>query len=413
MDRRSFLKTTMAAGAAVAAGGLVTACSTSAEDTATAGGTGGGGGARAVKLGFIALTDCAPLVIAKENGYFAERNLDVSIEKQASWPALRDALLNGTLDGAHCLFSMPLSVATSLGGQGSRALKIAMVLNQNGQAITLANDLADAGYGDLGRARAALDKKGSSVLAMTFPGGTHDTWLRYWLKATGVDMGKIKIDPVPPPQMVQNMTVGNVQGYCVGEPWNAVAVKQNIGFTALASQDLWEFHPEKALVVNERFAGDRTDVLRDLMAAVLQACKWLDLPENRAKAAEIIGVPAYVNALPDDIRPRLTGEYDLGAGLGTRNFEGRQMQFFRDGQVNAPRRAHAIWFLTQYQRFGLLKQAPDHRGLADSLILSDLYREVATAQGITVPDDDMAPFDVKLDNIRFDPSTPDVEAARS
>jgi len=411
MDRRQFLKASALAGAAVTGGSLLGACSTSSDGATTSGA--GGGGKDAVKLGIIALTDCAPLVIAKEKGFYDEKGLDVTIEKQASWPATRDALLNGQIDGCHGLFSLPLSVATNIGGQGSKALKIAMVLNNNGQAITLANDLADAGYADLAKAKAAFDKKGAATLGMTFPGGTHDTWLRYWLKAAKIDTANLKIDPIPPPQMVQNMKVGNVSGYCVGEPWGAVAVKENIGFTHIATQDIWEHHPEKALVVGEKFATEKKDVLKRVMAATLKACRWLDDPANRAEAATIIGVNAYVNAPAEEIKARLLGDYNLGANLGNKKFEGTQMTFFRDGLVTMPRKSHAIWFMTQYQRFGLLKTAPDYKDIVDSIILSDLYAEVAKAEGIAVPDDDMKPFTVKLDNTTFDPNKPEQEASRA
>jgi nitrate/nitrite transport system substrate-binding protein len=367
---------------------------------------------REVKLGFIALTDCASIVMAQELGYFDELELDVSVEKQQSWPATRDALQNGQIDGAHCLFSMPLSVATGIGGSGARDLKIAMTLSNNGQAITLANDFAAAGYGDLAAAKATLAEAGTPTLAMTFPGGTHDTWLRYWLLAAGVSLADVKIDPIPPPQMVQNMSVGNTNGYCVGEPWNAVAVQQGIGFTHLATQDLWEHHPEKALVVSEQFASERTDVLKDVMAAVLEASKWLDDPTNRSDAADVLGTANYVNAPADDIRGRLTGTYDLGGDLGETTFDGNQMVFFRDGATNLPRKSHAIWFMTQFQRFGYLDEAPPYEEIASEIILSDLYAEVAEAAGVTIPDDDMQPFDLKLDGVTFDPTKPDEEAAR-
>jgi len=236
--------------------------------------------------------------------------------------------------------------------------------------------------------------------------------LRYWLAACGVDASTLKIGPVPPPQMVQNMTVGNVKGFCVGEPWNAAAVTQDIGFTTLATQDLWLNHPEKALVANEKFATEQEDSLRDVMAAILKASKWLDDPANRSAAADTLGTEQYVNAKPDDIRGRLTGVYDLGAGLGEKDFKGEQMQFFRDGQTNAPRRSYGIWALAQYQRLGLLTEAPDYTALVDSLILSDLYASVAEAEGIDVPDDDMAPFEVRLDGVTFDPAKPETEVAR-
>jgi nitrate/nitrite transport system substrate-binding protein len=419
VDRRLFIKAAGLASLGAALPGLA-ACGGDDTDAATgetsgggSSGGGGGGAKRPVKLGFIALTDCAPIVMAQELGYFDERDLAVEVIKQASWPATRDALQAGQIDGAHCLFSLPLSVATKIGGSGARDLKVAMLLNQNGQAITLANSLDAAGYGDLDAAADALAEAGTPTLAMTFPGGTHDIWLRYWLAATGTALGDVKIDPIPPPQMVQNMSVGATNGYCVGEPWNAVAVQQGIGFTHLATQDLWEHHPEKALVVNQGFAEGKADVLKDVMGAVLQAAKWLDNPDNRSEAAETVGAANYINAPADEIRGRLTGTYDLGADLGEKTFDGNQMRFFRDGAVNLPRKAHAIWFLAQYQRLGYLDAAPPYTELADELILSDLYAEVAEAEGIEVPDDDMEPFEVKLDEVTFDPATPEEEAART
>ncbi len=366
---------------------------------------------RKVRLGFIALTDAAPIIMAKELGFFAERSLDVDVLKQASWPALRDALLTGQIDGAHALFGMPFSVATGIGGNRSKDLRIAMMLSQNGQGITLQRDVKAVGYGDLAGAKEWLEGKDSPSLAMTFPGGTHDMWLRYWLAATKADTSKIKISPIPPPQMVQNMAVGNIQGYCVGEPWNAVAVQKGVGFTHLATQDLWQNHPEKALVVGAKFAQD-TDTLKEVMAAVLKACKWLDDLGNRSKAADTISAEKYVNAAADEIRERLMGKYDFGPGIGVKDFKGDQMQFFRDGAVSFPRRSHAVWFMAQYVRLGLLKEPPAYQQLADELILRDVYAEVAKAEGITIPNDDMSPFEVKLDRVTFDPKKPEVEAAR-
>jgi nitrate/nitrite transport system substrate-binding protein len=389
----------------------VTPTTVKASSTPTAAAPAAAKTVRKVKLGFIALTDASPIIMAKELGFFKNRSLDVEVIKQASWPALRDALLTGQIDGAHCLYSMPFSVATKIGGNGSTDLKIAMMLNQNGQAITLARDFKEVGYGDLPGAKEFLESKDTPSLAMTFPGGTHDLWLRYWLAATKADTSKVKISAVPPPQMVQNMSVGNVQAYCVGEPWNAVAVQKGVGFTHLATQDLWQNHPEKALVVNAKFAAE-TDTLADVMGAVFDACKWLDDLANRSKAADTVSAPQYVNAPAADIRGRLLGQYDFGPGVGTKDFKGDQMQFHRGGAVNFPRKSHAIWAMAQYQRFGLLKEAPNYTKLADELILTDLYAKVAAAEKVAIPSDDMTPFEVKLDKATFDPKNPAAEAAR-
>lgn len=420
MDRRRFLQGIAVAGTGIGLGGLgLAACGSSdgaSSPTTTAAPSGSGGSGRStnrkVKLGFIALTDAASIIMAKELGYFDERDLEVTVEKQASWPATRDNLLTDQIEGCHGLYTLPLSVATSVGGDGRRDIFVAMMLSNNGQAITLANSLSDAGYGDPERAAAAIEAAGGANLAMTFPGGTHDLWLRYWLLAGGVPLKSVGIEPVPPPQMVQNMSVGNVQGYCVGEPWGAVAVKQEIGFTHLATQDLWEHHPEKAFLVTRKFKEERPDVVKDCMAAILKASKWLDDFDNRAEAAETISPEHYINAPAAEIAGRLNGVYDLGADLGEKDYEGSQMTFFRDGLVNLPRKSHYIWALAQYQRFGYLTEAPPYQDLADELILSDLYAEVAEAEGVDIPDDDMEPFELALDGVTFDPKNPDEEASR-
>ena len=417
IDRRHFLRLAAGAAAAAAAGGLLAACGDGGGGGDGAGAQAAGGSSttastktfRKVKLGFIALTDCAPLVMAKELGYFADRGLDVELLKQASWPATRDNLLSGEIDGAHCLSTMPFSVAAGVSGAGT-ALKVAMILNNNGQAITLNKELAAAKYGDLAAAKEVLERR-EPTLAMTYPGGTHDLWLRYWLRATKADERRIKIIPIPPPQMVQNMKVGNMDGFCVGEPWNAVAVEQDIGFTHLTTQDLWLHHPEKALVVNEKTAGE-TDLMKALMGATLQAAKWLDDLDNRKQAATTIGGAAYVNAPPGEIEGRMLGTYELGAGLGTKDFGGSQMLFFRDGKTSAPRRSYGYWTLAQYQRLGLLQQAPDRKRIVDDIVLRDLYEEVADEEGIDVPDDDMAPFEVVLDDVEFDPAKVEDEVKR-
>jgi nitrate/nitrite transport system substrate-binding protein len=406
LSRRTLLRLGLGVAATAGVAGL-----TGCGGALSSGSNRTGGSGRNVKIGFIALTDCASLVMAKELGYFADLGLDVELIKQASWPVTRDNLLNGSIDAAHCLFSMPMSVATKIGGTGVSDLKIAMMLNNNGQAITLKKEFAAAGYGDLAAAKVLLEQK-APALAMTFPGGTHDTWLRYWLKATKVDPSTVDIKPIPPPQMVANMKVGTMDGYCVGEPWNAAAVDEGIGFTHLATQDLWRHHPEKALVTNARFASANKDALVDVMVATLRAARWLDNLDNRPKAAEVISAANYINTPASNIEGRLQGKYVIGAGLPDRSYSGDQMMFFREGLVNAPRRAHVIWFLSQYQRFGLLKETPPYTQIADELLLQDLYLSAADKAGVEVPDDDMAPFEVKLDGVTFDPRRPDAEARR-
>jgi nitrate/nitrite transport system substrate-binding protein len=364
-----------------------------------------------IRLGIIPLTDCAPIVMAKELGLFEKYGVNVEVSKEASWANVRDKILTGELDGAHCLFSMPLSVYTGVGGKEGSEMKIAMILNNNGQAITLSKDFCGkVGFRQTPKvapvvaAKLKADKE--VTFAMTFPGGTHDIWLRYWLAAANVSQKTSKIITIPPPQMVANMKVGNMDGFCVGEPWNGVAVKQGIGFTEISTQDIWEHHPEKALVVNKQFSEARREDLKNVMKAVLEACKWLDNRANRKKAAEIIGKTPYVNAPADVIEARLMGDYNLGCDQGTEIYTDNYMLFHRGGETNFPRKSHAIWFMAQYMRFDYLKEPPDYKTIADKLILQDLYKEVATSMKIKIPTDDMKPFTLDLDKAKFDPNNP-------
>ena len=364
---------------------------------------------KAINIGFIPLTDCASVVMAQELGYFKKYGVDVNVVKQASWAAVRDGLLSGDLQASHLLYSLPLSVYTGVGGAAGKEIPIAMVLDNNGQAITLSNALSAAAGSDLKKSGAAINSliaaKKAPTLAVTFPGGTHDIWMRYWLAAIGVPQSKVGIIVVPPPQMVANMKVGNMDGFCVGEPWGGVAVDQNIGFTALTSQQLWKNHPEKVLGLNKDFST-QTDEVKAVMRAILDASAWLDSLPNRRAASKVIAQQKYVNASESVIQARLEGRYALGAGQGTRQFLGDQMMFSRAGAANAPRHGHAIWFLAQYVRFGLLKQAPDYQAVASKLLMTDLYAQVAKEAGLKVPADDMSSFTVNLDGAKFDPKNP-------
>ncbi len=421
MKRRRFLTLAGASGALLAAPQLLAACG--GDDDAPAETTPAlsaapsnssvvakpQGSGEKIKIGFIALTDCGSCVMAEELGIFKEYGLHVELVKQASWAALRDGLLTGDLQAAHMLYGMPFSVYTGIGGPAGKEIKIAMILNNNGQAITLSNkDFGGkVGFRTLDKVKPAVEAlkaKKEATFAMTFPGGTHDLWLRYWLAAAGVDQKTVKIITIPPPQMVANMKVNNMDGYSVGEPWNGIAVKEGIGLTALSSQDIWKHHPEKALGVNADFAAKRRDDLKLVMRAILEASKFIDEPKNKAQVAKTIGGQAYVNASADVIDARLEGKYSLGKDLGEHIYTDDFMYFFRDGEVNFPRRSHAAWFMTEYVRHGYLKALPNTAEIAQKLILTDLYKEVAKEMSIAVPEDDMDAFTLKLDDARFDPA---------
>ena len=408
MKRRTFIRNAIAGGSVAGLSSLFSACTpkgTGMPDSTTG---------RKIRIGFIPLTDCASVVMAHELGLYRKHGVDVEVSREASWATIRDKVLTGDLDGAHCLFGMPFSVYTGIGGTAGQEMYVAMVLSNNGQAITLSKDFCGAvGFREVSKVRAAVEamKANKTVtFAMTFPGGTHDLWLRYWLAAAGVDQKTVKVITIPPPQMVANMKVGNMDGYSVGEPWNGVCVQQGIGTTHIASQDIWKHHPEKALVVNKAFSETRRGELKGVMKAVLEASVWLDDPANRKEAAGVIGKPSYVNAPPEVIEARLLGKYDLGCNQ-VHSYTDDYMMFHRGGATNSPRRSHAIWFLAQYVRFGYLTSEPDYNAIAEKLILRQLYAEVAREMSIPVPDDDMKPFALDLDRAVFDPANPEASLA--
>lgn len=364
-----------------------------------------------VKLGFIPLTDCSPLVMAKELGLFKKYGVEVVLTKETSWANVRDKILTGELDGAHCLYSMPFSVYTGVGGKEGSLMKIAMMLNVNGQAITLSKDFCGkVGFKQMNKVTpvvaAKLKAEKEVTFAMTFPGGTHDLWLRNWMSLAGLNQKAVKIITIPPPQMVANMKVGNMDGYCVGEPWGGVAVKQGIGFTQIATQDIWKDHPEKALVVNNEFSTKHKAELVKVMKAVMEACKWLDVPANRKKAAAIIGKAPYVNAPADVIEARLMGDYNLGCNQGVEIYDNDFMLFHKGGAVNMPRKSYGIWAMAQYVRFGYLKEEPNYKAIAEKIVMDDLYAEVAASMKVKVPNDDMKPFSLTMDKTVFDPNNP-------
>ncbi|MCB0871992.1 MAG: ABC transporter substrate-binding protein [Thermoleophilia bacterium] len=370
-----------------------------------------------MRVGFVALTDAAPLIVAEQLGLYRERGLQVSLHKQASWPAVRDALLADELDAAHCLFSLPLSVALGVSGRQEQSLIVAMVLNANGQAVTLGLPLAEGAGRDPAAAMAgvaAYHRRRPLTLAVTYPGGTHDVWLRYWLAAAGIDPAEVGIIPIPPAQMVANLRGGTMDGFSAGEPWSALAVMVGAGFTAAGSHQILPGHPEKALVVTEAALRRERGQVRELMGATLNACRWLDVEENRPQAAQMLAAPHYVNAPAGVIAERLSGPFELGAHLGVARLSWSERVRFHDGgRVNAPSRGSALWFIAQFRRLGLLRGGDSRdRQIVERLIARELYEEVARGEGIPISEPDMQRFSVPLDGATFDPAEPRLEAAR-
>jgi len=399
-SRRDFLQT-----AAVAAGSTALASTVPSWAQAPARSSADAPEKTRLSIGFIALTDCASVVMAHELGLFRKHGLDVTLSKQPSWAAIRDRVGLGELDAAHMLYGQVYGVHLGIGGP-QQDMAILMGLNHNGQGIILSNQLRDQGVVDGASLKKLIDRKQRQyTFAQTFPTGTHAMWLFYWLAAAGIDpLRDVKVITVPPPQMVANMRAGNMDGYCVGEPWGgARAIQEGIGFTATTTQAMWRNHPEKVLGTTREFVERYPNTARAMIRAVLEASRYIDNMTNRDHVAAVISDAAYVNAPAEVIAGRLRGEYENG--LGRKWQDADHMKFFNEGEVNYPYLSHGMWFLTQQRRWGLLQHDVDYLAVAQQVNQVDLYSIVARSMGIAVPDSPLK-AERLFDGVLWNPTRP-------
>jgi nitrate/nitrite transport system substrate-binding protein len=340
-----------------------------------------------VRIGFIPLTDCASVVMASVLGFDKKYGIKIIPTKEASWAGVRDKLVNGELDMAHVLYGLIYGVHLGVAGP-KKDMACLMTLNRNGQAITLSKKLADAGAVDgASLAKVMAKDKRDYTFAQTFPTGTHAMWLYYWLATYGVNpMKDVKVITVPPPQMVANMRVGNMDGYCVGDPWGHRAIMDGIGITGVTTQDIWKDHPEKVLGPTGDFVKKYPNTARAVMMAIIEAGRWIDASlQNKLKMAETVADKSYVNTGVDAINQRILGRYQNG--LGKTWDDPNHMKFFNDGAVNFPYLSDGMWFLTQHKRWGLIKDHPDYLAVAKQINQIDLYKEAAAGLKVNVPKD--------------------------
>jgi nitrate/nitrite transport system substrate-binding protein len=379
MKRRTFLKTASAstAGALLAgvpqgwAGGVY------AQD---------GPETKTIRFGIIALTDCAPIVMAHELGYFKKFGVESIVSKEASWAVIRDKLSLGENQATHMLIGMPIASTMGLAGSPVKPMVIPWLLNRNGQAITLNNKLKNAGVRKPAQIKPLADKAKASgeplTFAMTFPPGTHAMWVRSWLASGGIHPDRdINLITIPPAQMVANMKVDKMDGFCVGEPWNNRAIEDGIGFTAITTQQMWKDHPEKVCAFTEEFAAKNPKTVKAILKALHLASVHLDDLGNRAKAAEVISRPAYINCPPAIILERLLGKYEYGDG---RVEQDPNYMIFSQRDCNYPHQIYGKWWLTQLRRWGLTKGAPDYTAIPKKVLRSDIYLEAMKEMGVAV-----------------------------
>src|SRR5512134_1179906 len=372
-------------------------------------------------LGFIALSDAGPLFVAKDKGLFAKYGMpDVEVAKQASWGTTRDNLVLGSegngIDGAHILTPMPYLISSGKVTQNNQPTPMYILarLNLDSQCISVAKEYADLKLGvDATPFKAALEKKKASgkaiKAAMTFPGGTHDLWIRYWLAAGGIDPDKdIETITVPPPQMVANMKVGTMDCFCVGEPWPGQLVHQKIGYTAVNTGEIWNKHPEKSFAMRADWVDAHPNATKALLMAVQEAQMWCDEPANRAELAQIVSGRQWFNCPVPDILPRLQGRFDYGTGKIVENSP-HVMKFWKE-HASYPYRSHELWFLVEGVRWGKFKGDEDLSGLVAKVNREDLWREAAQELGVPaaeIPQSTSRGVETFFDGKVFDPANPE------
>ncbi len=422
LSRRKFIIT---AGATAAGTLLVHGCSSPKSATggsaspiavpAVNSGTADAPEVTTAKLGFIALTDCAPLAIAKEKGYFEKYGMkDVSVTKQTSWAVTRDNLELGSdrggIDGAHILTPMPYQMSAGKITKGNTPLPMYILarLNLNGQGISLSNDYADLKVGvDSSLLKAKVDAAKAAgkkfKAAVTFPGGTHDLWMRYWLAAGGIDPDNdVDLVVIPPPQMVANMETKTMDAFCVGEPWNARLINKKLGYSALTTGEMWKGHPEKAFSMRADWVDKNPKAAKALLMAIQEAQVWCDKDENKQEMVEILSSDKYVKAPAKDLLDRAKGNFDFGNGRTLQNSD-LLMKFWRDG-ASYPFKNHDAWFITENMRWGRFAADTNVKEMVDKVNREDLWQAAAKAIGQTaaIPKDSSRGVETFFDGTTFD-----------
>lgn len=413
LSRRQLLKATGSTAALLAAAKLNFPAGAFAQDA--------GPEVKGAKLGFIALSDAGPLFVAKDKGLFAKYGMpDTDVQKQASWGTTRDNLVLGSegngIDGAHILTPMPYLISAGKVTQNNQPTPMYILarLNLDSQCISVANEYADLKLGvDAAPFKAALEKKKASgkavKAAMTFPGGTHDLWIRYWLAAGGIDPDKdIETIVVPPPQMVANMKVGTMDCFCVGEPWNLQLIHQKIGYTAVNTGELWNKHPEKSFGMRAAFVDKYPKAAKALLMAVMEAQQWADKAENKAELAAIMGKRQWMNCPVEDVLDRSAGKFDYGIPGKVVENSPHIMKYWRD-HASYPFQSHDLWFLTEDIRWGKYEPNFDTKALIAKVNREDLWKDAAKTLGVAaadIPTSTSRGKETFFDGKVFDPENP-------
>lgn len=325
----------------------------------------------AARLGFIALNDCAPLVVAKELGFFAKHGARVILQREVGWATIREKIFFGELEGAHAPAGMVFAATSGLGSSAEECLT-ALVLNLHGNAIVLSRRLHNAGVQDGPTLRQHIRRSGKiPTLGVVYQWSSHHVLLRSWLRDHGMEPGKdVNIVVVPPSQVLANLKAGHLDGFCVGEPWASLTVNEKRGFVVARSAELAPWHPEKVFMVHRSYADRSPEEHLAIVAALLEACAYCDVPENQDEIVALLARPEYVGAPEAALRGAMGRHYDFGLG---RIEECLGANIFARGDANTPTPEKANWVLDGFVRAGLLSAFP--ASLAERCFRMDLHAQ--------------------------------------
>ncbi|WP_040728263.1 CmpA/NrtA family ABC transporter substrate-binding protein [Thiomicrorhabdus sp. Kp2] len=352
-----------------------------------------------VKIGFIPLTDSAPLVVAKEEGFFEQFDLDVSLIREVSWSNIRDKLVFSELDAAHML--APLLIASSFGlGSVKKPLVTAYSFGLNGNAVSVSNEVfaeliaiepdlvlkPEKSASALKQVALSRKKQGKGLLrfAVVFPYSMHNYLLRHWFSTANILVGEdVEIVVVPPSSVVQALDEGLIDGYCVGEPWNTHAVKKQVGVTVITGYEIWNNAPEKVLGVRAAWAEENVSIHKRLIKALYLASQWIDDASNYQKLVKYLSLEQYVGAPEESIQNTYKGEVCNPINSTCRSVPNFSLPFRY--QANFPWQSHAEWIVCQMQSLGQLPTELNAKEIAKSVYWTDLYRDVISSLGVSLP----------------------------
>ena len=339
---------------------------------------------RAIRLGFVALSDCAPIVMAAELGLFAKHGIDVELHREVGWATVRDKIIYGELDAAHAPAGLVVAASCGLGSVRTECLT-GLVLNLHGNAITLSQTLWQRGVRDGGTLRQAIpDSGGRLTFGVVHAYSAHSFLLRNWLRAHRILPERdVRIVIVPPAQVHANLKAGHLDGYCVGEPWNSLAVLTRSGWCVATSEDLAPRHPEKVLMVRRDFAERSEREHLALIAALVEACAFCAQPENRERLMETLAQPAYVSVPIQALRMSMAGTFDYGNG---RIEKQSSFHVFAGEGVNEPSAEKARWVVENLLASGLVQDpslVPAER--AADWFRSDIFQQAISHLATKTP----------------------------